>query len=221
MTRIHRTANRIYSELRERSFSFYSDLKFILQKSKTPAKAQGGDPDDIRLIGAATPVILLAALIFGFAYTSRFAPILSLATDQELIAQMRKERGNIDPVLIEQPEYLERRTQQRSVLSDQTSEGRGGITTLYGFHTLTDSDRLQLGQGDGGSPATPGSRPQPTDPNRLERTETDRPGDTMPEETAAHRADNACAQTAGTGDGGGRRMRIPTNYRFQEQLRLR
>lgn len=168
---------------------------------------------------------LWVSAIFSALFVSIFVrqlPSLSLDLFERVVSPDAS--SSIYPVLIDQTHPTEPIPGQMRAYSDVTSGGRGGITKEEGFHTLADDDTLfvslQGGGGEGGSSNPAGQQAgsgatasDPDAPSAQDQARQDRHGSGGTEERSA--------RPGQSGQGSHLPMRIPANYRFQENFALR
>jgi TonB C terminal len=167
--------------------------------------------DDRRLTFASACVCFFVAFALAQALSVSLAP--GLFADASDRARQRAEREQrFYPVLVEQEYRPEARTDQVRAFSDVTAEGTGGITALAGFHTLSSDDTLETPRPAAQASA---SNPAQTRPQPQSRPATG-PGDAMERSTTV-----TTSAAAASGASNGANLRIPANYRFQQDFLMR
>jgi len=166
--------------------------------------------DEQRLILSSLPVFFL----FSFFLAGQLAPELSgifYLEDQSFSMEKDARQSKIFPVLVEQRDKVDPKTDQIRALSDVDSEGSGGITTTYGFHTLTPHDMLTLSK----SMKSESSEKQ----NRDIKKETGEDGEKqmVSMNTVSASSKSSPSPVIGNED----MFRIPANYRFRNDFSLR
>ena len=167
------------------------------------------DGDERRLILSSLPVLFL----FTFITASYLSPDLSgifYIKDQSIAMENEAEKSKIFPVLVEQKEHIDPSTDQIRALSDVDSEGTGGITTSYGFHTLTPHDMLTFSK-------IINSRSQDEKKEKEENKKTSTESNLEKQKVSM----NQSVKLQGPVEGNEDKFRIPANYRFQNDFSLR
>ncbi len=185
--------------------------------------------DDLRLIVAAVPILALFSFLFSALYADRIVTLFSASSAAALLEQEAL-RSRIYPVLVQQDLRPPAQKDQIRALSDVTAEGSGGITTAYGFHTLTDDDTLQAGKrGAVGSREESGGELENSANSKqsalLDSEGREKKGDLFERGIATDKA--AIQRQAyrkgkrGRSQGAAPSLRIPFNYRFRQDFQLR
>ncbi|MCB1171942.1 MAG: TonB C-terminal domain-containing protein [Leptospiraceae bacterium] len=179
--------------------------------------------DELRLNIASILVLCGPLLLLALLWTHYYHPAW-----QELLLRPASQKralttdSRIYPVLIEQALQATPADNQIRALAEYNSAGHGGITTRYGFHTLSNTDIFSMtGQAaQTPSPTTAASSYHPNDQASTEST-----SETGLEEQPTS---NDNTQNKGTNRpqpkslaGNGMHFKIPANYRFEQHMALR
>ena len=211
-----------WTALRRSWAGLRADLSLALQAP--PTSANSGElplgPGEHRLVLASGLVFAVLGLGIAHLYARNTFPSYQQRLAHVLLRQKMQPQANskIYPVLIEQRIRSPKKSDQYRALAEFDAEGRGGITTEYGFHTLSNTDIFQAGRG-GESSASGG-------PSRPEERRTDRQdshGETSYDSANSRQDRKTPSRVSGNRGGRGRGMylKVPANYRFKQHMALR
>lgn len=164
-----------------------------------------------RLLLSASFVFLTIALLIGHLITRN---LLWKVLGSEPVAKLeaRKEKEKIYEVLVEQQFINPDKTDEYKALSDKESAGGGGLTEEKGFHTDSPFREFIFG-----SPNSPSSDPSPAEQNMTREDNLFEVGLLKADPVAVKTfkpTPNAQGQQ-------GQMMKIPFNYRFQQDFLFR
>ena len=166
--------------------------------------------DEQRLVLSSLPVFFIFSFILANVLSPDFSGLFYL--EQKSLDMERDARSSKTyPVLVEQKDKIDPSTDQIRALSDVDSEGRGGITTSYGFHTLTPHDMLTF--------AKSSEAQDPSQDKSRQDLKREIHGDSPAEKE--FQKNHAAFGRRSPVDGSEDMFRIPANYRFRSDFSLR
>ncbi|MBI41714.1 MAG: hypothetical protein CMF59_19135 [Leptospiraceae bacterium] len=193
--------------------------------------------------------ILLAGACVFFLFASTVSFLITNERDSGITQWINEVLGRdqpmlsmVYPVLLEQDYAAPVTRPETAAMSDVNAGGSGGLTERYGFHTLSQDDVLQVSYGSSqtGAPSTPGGgspgggQNSPADAQFQGYESGDGPGASPEQRPRQNQAENGNegpgnrqAATATSQQGQSDRateslpMRIPANYRFQNDFAMR
>ena len=164
------------------------------------------DENEIRLVQAGVPVFLFVSLLFSTLFYGQAVSPLDLSNHS-----FREDQEKVYPVLVEQDYAPPPRTDQIRALSDVSAEGQGKLTEKKGFHSLSSGFRFEPGSN------TRSGRPQQNVAKEMEKRRESKPdelGEKLSEPQTIFKQSRS-----GSGSKT-QELKIPSNYRFQEDMRL-
>lgn len=168
---------------------------------------------ELRLILSAGFVILLLSLLLGHLLTKN--KLWRMLEDDTLVNLSKEDKKEkIYDVLVEQQNIIQEEKDEYKALSDKSSAGAGGLTKKEGFHTLSQFREFVFGNNQ------KQSKPQPDAKPEQKKSEDDL------HEIGIYKYDPLQSLVKAitsnfTPASAGQQMKIPFNYRFQQDFLFR
>ncbi len=104
-----------------------------------------GNNNDERILKASVIVLVFVTSFIAMELVLNFLPNLLHYLKHPSLQNLKKENNQtlVYPVLVKQKEADHRKKNEIRALSDVNSSGKGGVTTKYGFHSLSKDDTLE------------------------------------------------------------------------------
>ena len=192
--------------------------------------------EDRTMFAGGLVFLIFAGLLSFMAMDGRNSRLMDWFNRELLRPALNLPSNTVYPVLLEQEYAAPVQRPETAALSDVNAGGSGGLTEKYGFHTLSSDDVLQVSYGS----AQTGS-PQQASAQESSRSQNNRTSDSeatgyqsgtgpspKSEQAAQNSESDSPARQATTAQQGqsdraesSLPMRIPANYRFQNDFAMR